>query len=443
MDLSDVPGGDGMTKAVTSIAPGPVQLTRWDAVKTVEAAATLLFANGQTTDRTVVAAERLGRALGVPLTLHPRWGELEVRFDGTLHSAIVAAAPLGVDMAKVPATMKIVDQVCDGTLPGVAARSALAAVGHMAPVSTLRFALFAAIGAASMGVIYGVLDAASLLLMAFSGGLGAALRRWLATLGGNPFIQPLCAAAVAGAIGAVATHVRLPNTQLFVALCPCMLLVPGPHILNAAFDLVHTRIALGIARLTYAGLIVLMICAGLLLGLAAGGATVPAAATPVPVPFLADVVMAGCAVAAYGTFFSMRWRFLGLPVVVGMLAHAAHWALISLAGADVAVGALVACTLVGIVVTPIADRLHLPFAALAFCAVVPMMPGFFLFRLASARIELVASREPVPADLVASMVANGTTAFLIILAMSSGLIVPRMLYDYLRTLSPQHRSGHA
>jgi uncharacterized membrane protein YjjB (DUF3815 family) len=186
-----------------------------------------------------------------------------------------------------------------------------------------------------------------------------------------------------------------------------------------------------------------MICAGLLLGLATGGATVPAAATPVPVPFLADVIMAGCAVAAYGTFFSMRWRLLALPVVVGMLAHAAHWALISLAGADVAVGALVACTLVGIVVTPIADRLHLPFAAVAFCAVVSMTPGFFLFRLASARIELVASGEPVPEDLVASMVANGTTAFLIILAMSSGLIVPRMLCDYLRTLSPQHRSGHA
>ena len=432
-----------MTEAVKSIAPGPTLLTRSDAVKTVEEAATLLFANGETTDRTVVAADRLGRALGVPLTLHPRWGELEVRVDGTPHSAIVQAAPLGVDMAKVPATMKIVDQVCDGTLPGVAARSALVAVGHMAPVSNLRFALFAAIGAASMGVIYGVLDAASLLLIALSGGLGALLRRGLATLGANPFIQPLSAAVVGGAIGAVATRLRLPHTQLSIALCPCMVLVPGPHILNAAFDLAHARIALGIARLTYAGLIVLMICAGLLVGLAAGGATLPAVATSMPVPLGADIIAAGCAVAAYGTFFSMPWRLLALPVVVGMLAHAAHWALISLAGADVAVGALGACTLVGIVVTPVADRLHLPFAGVAFCAVVSMMPGFFLFRLANARLELVASGEPVPVNLVPSLVANGTTAFLIILAMSSGLIVPRMLWDYFRTLSTQHRPGHA
>src|SRR5580658_8879643 len=131
-------GGEDLTEPVKSIAPGPTQLTRSDPVKTVAESATLLFTNGQTTEQTVVAAERLGRALGVPLTLHPRWGELEIRVDGTLHSAIM------------PAAMKIIDQVCDGILPGVAARSALAAVGHMRPVSTLRFVLFAAIGAASM-----------------------------------------------------------------------------------------------------------------------------------------------------------------------------------------------------------------------------------------------------------------------------------------------------
>jgi hypothetical protein len=40
-----------------------------------------------------------------------------------------------------------------------------------------------------------------------------------------------------------------------------MVLVPGPHILNGAIDLARTRIALGIARLTYASVIVLLICA--------------------------------------------------------------------------------------------------------------------------------------------------------------------------------------
>jgi len=94
-------------------------MTRSDAVKTVAQAATLLFSNGQTTERIVVAAERLGRALGTPVTLHPRWGELEVRVDGTPHSAIVPATPLGVDMAKVHAAMRSCIEV---RIPGHYAR---------------------------------------------------------------------------------------------------------------------------------------------------------------------------------------------------------------------------------------------------------------------------------------------------------------------------------
>ena len=69
-------------------------------------------------------------------------------------------------------------------------------------------------------------------------------------------------------------------------------------------------------------------------------------------------------VAGFGTFFSMPWRLLPFPMAVGMLAHAARWAMISRAGAQVAAGALVASILVGIIVTPVADRLRLPFAAL-------------------------------------------------------------------------------
>ena len=204
---------------------------------------------------------------------------------------------------------------------------------------------------------------------------------------------------------------------------------PGPHILNGAIDLARTRITLRIAQLTYAGLIVLMICAGLLLGLAVGGAALPAAASSPPVPLAADVIAAGCAVAGFGTFFSMPWRLLPLPIAVGMLAHAARWALIGLAGANVAVGALVACILVGIIVAPVADRLHLPFAALSFSAVVSMMPGFFLFRAAGAVVGLVSMGEAAPADLVARIAANAATAFLIILAMTFGLILPRMLFE--------------
>ena len=395
----------------------------------VALAAALLFDNGQTTERTIVTAERLGSASGVPIRVLPRWGELTIEIDGTPVSEIVAATPLGVDMGKVLAVTTVIDQICDGTLPRDAARRALVAAAHPPPVATPRFALMAAVGAASMGVIFGTLDVASVLLIASSAGIGALVRRCLARLGGNPFVQPLCAAAIAGAIAAAVGRLHLPEAQPLVALCPCMMLVPGPHILNGAIDLARTRIALGIARLAYAGMITLMICAGLLVGLAAGGAALLPAGSSATVPLSADVIAAGFAVAAFGTFFSMPWRLLPFPMVVGMLAHAVRWALISLAGAHVAVGALIACILVGMVVAPIADRLHLPFAALAFSAVVSMMPGLFLFHAASALVELVSFAPGAPVDLLLRIVTNSATAFLIILAMTFGLILPRMLFE--------------
>ena len=58
-------------------------LTYEAALKTTAVAATLLFANGQTTERTVTAAERLGRALGVTVRVLPYWGEIIVRISAT------------------------------------------------------------------------------------------------------------------------------------------------------------------------------------------------------------------------------------------------------------------------------------------------------------------------------------------------------------------------
>jgi uncharacterized membrane protein YjjB (DUF3815 family) len=172
-----------------------------------------------------------------------------------------------------------------------------------------------------------------------------------------------------------------------------------------------------------------MICFGLLSGFTAGGAGLPAAAPSAPVPFVADVIAAEFAVASFGVLFSIPWRILPFPIAAGMLGHSARWALISLAGANVATGALVACILVSIIVTPVVDRLHLPFAALGFSAVVAMIPGFFLFQAASALVQLVAMGPRAPVALLTNVAANGATAFLVILAMTFGLILPRMLLE--------------
>jgi uncharacterized membrane protein YjjP (DUF1212 family) len=398
------------------------------ALKTTALAATLLFAHGQTTERTVTAAERLGRGLGVTVKVLPYWGELIVELDGAPISQIVPAKPLGVDMGRVLAVTTVINQVCHGKLPAEAAQSALESAGRLPPASTPRFTLFAAIGAASLGVIFGTLDATSLLLIAASAAIGALVRRWLSGFSNNPLMQPPCAAFIAGIVAA-ASRFQLSDATALVGFCPCMVLVPGPHILNGAIDLARTRIALGIARLAYAGVIVLLICAGGLFGFTAVGANLAIAESAPPVPLVIDVIAAGWAVASFGTFFSMPRRVLAFPIAVGMLAHAARWALISVAGGSAPTGALVACMLVSVLTTPVADRLHLPFAALAFSAVVSLMPGFFLFNAATGLVELVSIGPTAPAALLTSIATSGATAFLIIMAMTFGLILPRMLFE--------------
>ncbi|MHA6203541.1 threonine/serine ThrE exporter family protein [Dyella soli] len=397
---------------------------------TIAFAAALLFANGQTTERTVASTERLGRSFGLNVRVLPQWGELTVEVERTLLSDVYPIAPLGVDMGRVIAVSDIVEKVVDQSLPRESAHSLLERAGQLHTVSTLRFVLFAALGAAALGVIFGALEIQSLLLIALSAGVGAFARRWLGRHASNPFAQPLAASAIAGLLAAIVIRTHASNAATLVAFCPCMVLIPGPHILNGAIDLARTRISLGISRLAYAGVLVLLICVGLLAGLAAGGVTFLPSDSPVAVPFVADVVAAGLAVASFGTFFSMSWRLLPIPIGIGMLAHAVRWALIAFAGVHVTTAALVACLLVGVIITPVVDRLQLPFAALAFSAVVSMMPGYYLFESASALLRLVSSAPQASTmELLTGVVRNGTTAFLVVLFMTIGLILPRMLLE--------------
>jgi uncharacterized membrane protein YjjP (DUF1212 family) len=397
----------------------------------VSLSARLLFENGQSTEKVVSALDQLADTMGFRATVFPRWGELTVLINdagGSRHE-IVAVAPVGVDMRKVAATIGVIDDVCSRQFDAAAARSALETVARFPPVSLTRFALLAAAGAASLGVIFGATHPFSLLLIAISAGAGACLRRSLAAIGRNLFVQPLCAALLAGAIGAIAVRLQFSSALRLIAVCPCMILVPGPHLLNGTLDLARARIGLGVSRIAYAGLIILMICTGLLTGLSFAGVSLPASVPSYPVPLGYDVIAAGIAVAAYGTFFAMPWRMLPIPAAIGMLAHASRWAMISLAGASVPTGALVACLVVGIIITPIADRLRLPFAAFAFASVVSLIPGVYLFRMAGGFVDLVTLGGKASVDVLLNTIADGTTAALIILAMAFGLIVPKMCIE--------------
>jgi uncharacterized membrane protein YjjB (DUF3815 family) len=221
--------------------------------------------------------------------------------------------------------MQAIKELGVGRLAPGDAMTAINAISQAPPAPAWLFTLAAAAGAAALAVIFGVQHLPAAALIFLSAAAGAVLRRGVAQYSANVFLQPFCAALLAGVIGALAARFELSSSLRLVAVCPCMVLVPGPHVLNGALDLVRGRIHLGAARLVYAGLVTTAISIGLLVGLTFLGVSLPVDEAGRAVPLWQDVIAAGVAVAAYSVFFSTPPHMMAWPVAVGMLAHAPPW----------------------------------------------------------------------------------------------------------------------
>src|SRR5258707_327790 len=105
--------------------------------------ATLLFANAETTERTLRGANRVAESLGYRTTLIPRWDELTVRLEnnGCYKIDVARVTPAGIDMNKVLATEKTIDSITDGRLAPDEAQTALAKIAELPPyvIGKIRF----------------------------------------------------------------------------------------------------------------------------------------------------------------------------------------------------------------------------------------------------------------------------------------------------------------
>lgn len=395
----------------------------------VIACARLLYINGQGTQEVLAASRRLGRVLGLNAALWLRWGEVRLQLEeGHRPIWCVAANPAGVDMSRVVAGMQVIDDIEGGRLTQEAALKEIATIFRSPAFSIWLFAFASGAGATAMSVIFGVqqlVDASMIFVSAF---LGALLRRGLARLSTNALIQPFCVSVLAGAFAAVMFRFQVISSLRLVALSPCVILVPGAHMLNGLADLISGRLHLGATRMVHAGLIVAAITTGLLFGLVMCDASLPLIEDTRVVPLWQHILAGGVAVAAFGVLFSLPLRQLALPVVVGALAQALRWVVLA-AGFRVAAAALIASLAVGSILMPVVSRQRMPFAAIGFVAVVSMIPGSYLFTMAGGLVQIATGQEAT-LELIGVTLANGTNAMLIVLAISLGLVIPRLVFDY-------------
>jgi uncharacterized membrane protein YjjB (DUF3815 family) len=122
-------------------------------------------------------------------------------------------------------------------------------------------------------------------------------------------------------------------------------------------------------------------------------------------------------------------RQLLLPVLVGALAQALRWAMLA-TGFGVGAAALAASLAVGLILIPVTRQRDIPFAAIGFVSIVSMIPGSYLFTMASGLMQ-IAKGGTATLELISVTVASGTNALLIILAISLGLVIPKLAFDHL------------
>jgi uncharacterized membrane protein YjjP (DUF1212 family) len=396
----------------------------------VLAAAKILHDSGHDTSGTLVAADKITQRLGIAGRLVPEWGELFLLIDGFRLRAI-ESVPGNVNMKRVVATLRIIDELDEGSLAAPEMAAALNEAARALPSNAAVFVVACGFGAAALSIINGATHVLALAIIALCAAAGGALRQMIATLTSNTLMQVFAASLLAGAVGAAGISAHLSSSLRLIALGPLLVLVPGPAILGGMFDLVSIRIPLGASRVVFGLLTVLAITTGVLIGLDAGNQTLPPLVAPSSPPIWIDVLCAGVAAAAYSIFFTIPAQMLVYPVVMGMGAHAVrYWAMSHFELSNAAASGL-ACLFVGIVLVPIARRLRLPFAAVGFASVVSMIPGIFLFRLGGGLLEITKSIGHSFQPALSGVVADGATAFLTVVTMCLGLVLPKSLYDYL------------
>lgn len=317
-----------------------------------------------------------------------------------------AALPAGADLDAV-----------DAELDRIARRPPL--------YGALLNALWAGIACAAFAFLNngGLVECGAVLVAA---ALGQGVRRAMLHRGINQFGVTMLAAAVASLaylvlVLALSEVAGVDGGHEAGYVSAVLFLVPGFALVTGALDLAKLDFSAGVARVTYA----LMILASAALAVWGVSAAAGLAPDPVPPPGLAEPLFLGLrsvasflGVLGFALMFNSPWAMALGAASIGMVANVGRLLLVD---ADVVpqAAAAAAALLVGLLAATVAPALRVPRITVSVPAVVIMVPGVTAYR---AVYEF-------NTGATAQALAYAVEAGLVIVALAIGLAVARMLTD--------------
>ncbi|MGO1295118.1 MAG: threonine/serine exporter family protein, partial [Cellulosimicrobium funkei] len=256
--------------------------------------------------------------------------------------------------------------------------------------------------------------------------LGQGVRRAMLHRGINQFGVTMLAAAVAsiaylGLVLGLSALAGVEGGHEAGYVSAVLFLVPGFALVTGALDLAKLDFSAGVARVTYA----LMILASAALAVWGVSAAAGLAPDPVPAPVLAEPLLFGLRAVAsflgvlgFALMFNSPWAMALGAASIGMVANVGRLLLVDAEVVPQAAAAA-AALLVGLLAATVAPALRVPRITVSVPAVVIMVPGVTAYR---AVYEF-------NTGATAQALAYAVEAGLVIVALAIGLAVARMLTD--------------
>lgn len=394
--------------------------------------ARLLLQNSAATERVYRVTHQLADSLGIEARLLVSYEAitLTTKIYNQFYSRISTPIPtIKINMMVMTQVMRLVNDIQQGHKTLEQVTDELELINHHAPHHYSRWFLVLMLGLAggSLAKIFNG-DWATFFMVSLATALGLILRLELAKHKFNGFISTFFAAFLGGCIAGIGINLGWTATPEPCLLVPSMMLVPGVHLINAVLDMVYNHQITGIARLNFSLVMLISILFGLLLS--GSFLNIPVSVTPIHPPQLQqpeNILFAGIVATGFAILFNVPKGIIWACMLCGMAGYGMRILSINL-GLGIIWGNLFASIIVGLMTVYLSRRFKVPSAAIAFGAVVGMIPGIFVFRAGSGLILIMQLGMNANLYLITNTIIMAGTALLMTLAIPVGLALPNLLF---------------